>query len=74
MTEHEIRELFQRQPVPILRLHLVGGMTFDIRDPDDLVLGTFTVEIALPPDGPLDREAVVNLSQVLWVEVITPMD
>ncbi len=49
-------------------------MTFDLRDLDLVVINLYTIEIALPSDGGLDREAVINLANVLWVEVITPVE
>jgi hypothetical protein len=72
MTSEVLKELLQRQPCPVLRLHLSNGTVFDIDDPDLVVIGRSTVEIRLPPEGSNQREAVINLSHIIWVEVLTP--
>ena len=73
MRPEDLRQLLQRQPCPVLRLHLTGGMIFDIRDPEQVVVTRSTVELLLPPDGTHDREAVISLLHVVWVEVVTPV-
>ena len=74
MTRTDLYLLLGRQPCPILRLHLMGGAFFDIRDPNATVVTHTTIEVLLPRDGSNQREAVINLSQVLWVEAITPVE
>jgi hypothetical protein len=70
---NDLYPYIQREPSPKMRLHLSGGLTFDIDHPDDLVVSLQSVEILLPREGENFREAVINLSQVLWVEVISPI-
>jgi len=70
----DLQLLFQRQPLPVLRLHLTGGMIFDIPDPEQVVLTRSTIEIPLPSDGSNFREAVISLSHITWIEVVTPDD
>jgi hypothetical protein len=72
VRNEDLGYLFQRQPCPVLRLYLTGGMLFEIRDPDQVVVTRTTVEILLPADGTRDREAVISLLHIIWVEVVTP--
>jgi hypothetical protein len=72
LREEDLRLLLQRQPCPVLRLHLSTGMIFEVRAGDDVVITRSTVELLLPPDGSRDREAVISLLHVAWVEVVTP--
>ena len=72
MRSADLYVLLDRDPCPILRLHLLGGTTFDVIDPDDIVVSRDTVELLLPRDGANLREAVINIMQIVWVEVITP--
>jgi hypothetical protein len=74
MRAEDLRQLIERQPFPVLRLHLAGGMIFEIRDSDQPVVTRTTVEVLLPPDGGQGREAVISLLQISWVEVVTPAD
>jgi hypothetical protein len=48
-------------------------MIFDIRDPDQVVVTRSTVEILLPPEDPWDREVVISLLHIAWVEVMAPI-
>ena len=72
MRPEDLRRLLERQPPPRLRLHLSHGVVFEINDPDLVVLGRSTVEILLPPDDTGEREAIVNLLHIIWVEVLPP--
>jgi hypothetical protein len=73
MRQEDLRRLLERQPCPRLRLHLSNGIVFEINDPDLVVLGRSTVEILLPPDGAGEREAIINLLHVIWIEVLPPL-
>jgi hypothetical protein len=68
----DIRSLLQRSPCPRLRLHLTGGLVFEITDPDLVVLGRSTIELLLPPSDAGEREAIINVLHVIWVEVLPP--
>jgi hypothetical protein len=68
----DLFRLMQREPCPRLRLHLTGGLTFEISDPDEVVLDRSTVELLLPSEQGLDREAVINLLHIVWIEVLSP--
>jgi len=72
MRQEDLRRLLERTPCPKLRLHLTNGTVFEINDPDMVVLGRGTVELLLPPDATGEREAVISLLHIIWVEVITP--
>jgi hypothetical protein len=72
MRQEDLRRLLERQPPPRLRLHLTNGVVFDINDPDLVALGRSTVEILLPPDDAGEREAIINLLHIIWIEVLPP--
>jgi hypothetical protein len=69
MRQEDLQNLLRRLPCPLLRLHLTGGRTFDIQDPEQAVVTRSTVELLLP--GEKDREAVLSLLHIIWVEVIS---
>ena len=69
MRQDDLQTLLGRIPCPLLRLHLTGGRTFDILDPELVVITRSTVEVLIP--GEKDREAVLNLLHIVWVEVIS---
>ncbi len=72
MRADDLRVLLQRQPCPVLRLHLTGGMIFELREPDSIVVTHSTVQLLLPANGLSTREAVISLLHVTWVEVVSP--
>jgi hypothetical protein len=72
MRDDDLRALLRRNPCPLLRLHVTGGMVFEVADPDMLVVSRSAVELALSPNGNQTREAVISLLHIVWVEVITP--
>jgi hypothetical protein len=74
MRSDDLKQLLLRQPCPTLRLHLTGGVLFEIREQDHPVVTRSTVEILMPPDDGRDREAIINLLHVLWVEVVSPAE
>jgi hypothetical protein len=72
VREQDLRQLLQRQPFPLLRLHLTGGLVFEITDPEVPVTTRSTIEIPLPPEGGRQREAVISLLHIIWIEIIDP--
>ena len=70
MRAEDLRRLLRREPCPLLRLHVTGGMVFEITDPDLAVVGRSTVELLLPPGDTGEREAIINLLHIIWVEVL----
>ncbi len=72
MSADDLFRLLQRQPCPRLRLHLTTGLTFDIDDPDLVVVGPSAVELLLPPGDAGEREAVISIQHIVWVEVLPP--
>ncbi len=56
-----------------MRLHLTGGLVFEISDPDLVVLSQSTVELLLPKQDSTPREAVISLLHIIWVEVLDPV-
>jgi hypothetical protein len=71
MRQEDIELLLQRQPCPLLRLHLTGGQVFEINDPDQVFVNRTTVQLLLPSQDGKDREAVIALLHVVWVEVVS---
>ena len=72
MRQEDLEQLLRRSPCPLLRLHLTGGQVFEITDAELTVLTRTTVELLLPAEGGRDREAVISLLHVVWVEVVSP--
>jgi hypothetical protein len=72
MREDDIRVLLHRDPRPLLRLHLAGGMVFELPEFETVFLSHSTVEFPLPDAHDQQREAVISLLQIVWVEVIDP--
>lgn len=69
MRPNDLRIFLNRIPGPRLRLHLTGGRTFEIQDFDLVVITRSTVELLIPDET--DREAVISLLHIVWVEVIS---
>jgi hypothetical protein len=72
MRQEDLLLLLQREPCPRLRLHLTDGTVFEIDDPDLVFLSRSTVELLLPPDNAGEREAVISLLHIIWMEVLPP--
>jgi hypothetical protein len=72
MDQDDLWRLLRRDPCPRLRLHLTGGTTFEFDDPDLVVVGPSTVELLLPAGAEGEREAVINLLHIIWIEVLPP--
>ena len=70
MRRADLELLLGREPCPQLRLHLTGGIVFDVVDPDLVVLGRSTVELLQSPSEGLEREAVINMLHIVWIEVL----
>jgi hypothetical protein len=70
VRREDLENLLGRTPCPLLRLHLTDGRTFDIQSPEQVVVTRFTVELLIP--GEKNREAIINLVHIIWVEVISP--
>jgi hypothetical protein len=70
MRQDDLENLLGRIPCPVLRLHLTGGRTFDIQDPEQVVVTRSTVQLLIPNEK--NHEAVINLLHITWVEVISP--
>jgi hypothetical protein len=72
MRQNDLERLLRRVPCPRLRLHLTGGTIFEIDDPDLVVLDPSTVELLLPSGAEGEREAVISLLHIIWIEVLPP--
>jgi hypothetical protein len=74
VRQEDLRRLLRRDPCPLLRLHMTGGQVFEIRDPDEAVLDRGTVDLLLPREGDKQREAVVSLLHIVWIEVVSSVE
>lgn len=72
MRRDDLELLLKRKPCPRLRLHLTNGFVFEITDSETVVLGRDTVELLAPLAETREREAVINLIHIIWVEVLPP--
>jgi hypothetical protein len=72
MRQEDLLLLLQREPCPQLRLHLTNGTVFEIDDPELVFLSRSTVELLLPPGDAGEREAIISLLHLIWVEVLPP--
>jgi hypothetical protein len=69
MRSEDLRNLLRRSPCPLLRLHLTGGRTFDIVDPELTLVTRSTVQVLMPREK--NHEAILSLLHIIWVEVIS---
>jgi hypothetical protein len=51
---------------------MTGGEVFEIEDADSVFFGRSTVEILLPRSDEGEREAILNILHIVWVEVLPP--
>jgi len=51
---------------------MTGGAVFEITDGDLVVIGRSTVEMLLSPSSEGEREAVISLLHIIWIEVLPP--
>jgi hypothetical protein len=72
MRHEDLEFLLRREPCPRLRLHMTSGEVFAIDDPDLVYFGRSTVELLLPPSEQGEREAILNVLHIVWVEVLAP--
>ena len=72
MRHDELEVLLHREPCPRLRLHLTGGEVFEITDPDEAVLRRSTVQLLVATQDQREREAIINLLHIIWIEVLPP--
>lgn len=74
MRPEDLRSLLRHQPFQPLRLHLTTGIVFQIDHPDGALVGRSTITIALKAGATVEREAVVALLHIAWVERVIPRD
>jgi hypothetical protein len=76
MRPEEFLRLLRQGPFLSFRLHLSTGMTFEVRHPELASLERTTVWLSLPavlrPRRIAEREVVVSLLHIVWVEFIDP--
>jgi hypothetical protein len=74
MRPDDLRRLLRQQPFVPLRLHLTGGMVFEVRHPEMAHVTRSTVRLELPQLGRIDPVATVTLLHIVWVEALSPAD
>ena len=72
MRPEDLRRLQRQRPFRPFRLHLTSGYILDVRQPGVISIGRATVTVLLPPESAGEREALVPLGQIAWVEVLVP--
>jgi hypothetical protein len=70
MTPETLRQLLWAEPFHPLRLHLTNGTHFEIRGPEQAIIGHTAVIIDLPWQFYGERRAVIGLRQIMWVEEV----
>lgn len=70
MEADDLREILSYEPFRFLRFHLSDGTIILIDHPDMAMLGQSAITLGLPPEEDDEREAVVPLSSIDWVEVV----
>ena len=74
MRRDEFNGLLERQPFQPFKLHLTGGMTFDVRHPELAILGQASVLLRVPRhELPLPlamRRVIVVLIHIVYVDFI----
>ena len=71
MQQEDLELLLQRQPCPLVRIHVAGGQVYEINDPDEAFVTRSTVQLLLPKANGKGREAIISLLHVVWVEVLS---
>ena len=72
MRREDLLELLRQQPFMPFRLHLSDGTRFEIRHPDMAIVGRSTMAVSLTPDATGERQAIIALLHVMWIEVVVP--
>jgi hypothetical protein len=72
MGAGEIRELLKRKPFLPFRLHLTNGLTFEVTNAELATVGRRVLTLSLPPEGDIEKEAIISLMHIIWIEKNTP--
>ncbi len=76
MRLDEFKELLRRRPFQPFRLHLTGGVTFEVRHPELAILGRASVLLRVPikelPMPLAYRRVIVTLIHIVYVDFIEP--
>ena len=70
MRASDLREQLKRQPFRPFRLHLTDGTVVDVAHPELALVSHASVRISLPPALDLERDAVIDLLHIMWLEVL----
>jgi hypothetical protein len=70
MRASDVREQLGHKPFRPFRLHLTDGTVFDISHPDLALVFHAVVKIGLPPALGLERDAVIDLLHIMWLEIL----
>ncbi len=69
MRPEEIRDLLRQRPFQPFRVHLVNGTIFEVHHPDFGIVRQSTLQLMLPPEQEKEREALIALRHILWIEI-----
>jgi hypothetical protein len=72
MGTREIRDLLKPEIFVPLRFHLTNGITFEVKNPVLVSVGRRSLTLSLPPEGGFQREAIISLMHIIWIEKMTP--
>lgn len=70
MEHEDLHEILRLEPFRLLRFHITDGTVIEVDHPDMAMLRPTAIVLSLPSDDAGDRDAVVPLSSIVWVEVI----
>lgn len=70
MEHEDLHEILSLEPFRLLRFHISDGTVIEVDHPDMAMLRPSVIVLSLPSDDAGDRDAVVPLSSIVWVEVI----
>jgi hypothetical protein len=72
MSPREIRDLLKPETFVPLRLHLSNGITFEVKNPALVSVGRRSLTLSLPPEDGFERDAIISLMHIIWIEKMTP--
>jgi hypothetical protein len=73
MRPNDLHVLLRQKPFLPFRLYLSNGTVFEISHPDRALVGRSTVTISLPSEQSVERQAIIALLHIMWIEKRVPM-
>jgi hypothetical protein len=72
MRVNDLHQALRYRPFRPFRLHLTDGTVFDVSHPELAIAGQGTLTLTLPPALGLQREAVIDMLHIMWLELLVP--